>query len=214
MIQLVDWVKANKVYLAGGVFIIIAVVYFMLREELAPKDLFENDEAWLGNEQQLLSEPTEQNEVEEKIIMIDVKGAVETPGVYEAKATDRVIDLINKAGGLQENADEAKINFALRVEDEMVVYVPAIGEESLGDEESFANGTASDRQGKDDGKININTANEAELQTLSGIGPAKAATIIEFREANGPFKSIDDIKLIGGIGEKTFEILQDSIKVK
>ena len=214
MIQLVDWVKANKVYLAGGVFIIIAVVYFMLREELAPKDLFENDEAWLGNEQQLLSEPTEQNEVEEKIIMIDVKGAVETPGVYEAKATDRVIDLINKAGGLQENADEAKINFALRVEDEMVVYVPAIGEESLGDEESFANGTASDRQGKDDGKININTANEAELQTLSGIGPAKAATIIEFREANGPFKSIDDIKLIGGIGEKTFEKLQDSIKVK
>ena len=209
-----DWVKANKVYLAGGVFIIIAVVYFMLREELAPKDLFENDEAWLGNEQQLLSEPTEQNEVEEKIIMIDVKGAVETPGVYEAKATDRVIDLINKAGGLQENADEAKINFALRVEDEMVVYVPAIGEESLGDEESFANGTASDRQGKDDGKININTANEAELQTLSGIGPAKAATIIEFREANGPFKSIDDIKLIGGIGEKTFEKLQDSIKVK
>jgi len=211
---LLDWIKANKIYISGSVLIIIASVYFMLKPEANPQDLFRNDHAWIENVQQPLSDGVEPNEIEEKVIIVDVKGAVHNPGVYEAKSNDRVIDMINKAGGLQNNADETKINFAIRVEDEMVIYVPIIGEEGVEFAETFTGGAISVGQEKNDGKVNINTANETELQTLSGIGPSKATAIIEFRETNGSFKTIEDIKLISGIGDKTFEKLQNSIKVK
>ncbi|MEH7120806.1 helix-hairpin-helix domain-containing protein, partial [Neobacillus vireti] len=75
-------------------------------------------------------------------------------------------------------------------------------------------GTASNGTGQKQGKINLNKADEAELQNLPGVGPAKAAAIIEFRETSGPFKTIEDLKNISGIGDKTFEKLKDLIDVK
>lgn len=209
---MLDWIKANKVYISGGLLIIIAVLYFSFKPIEEPSTIFEDDEALLEQGGQLSVESVK-DEVIDEIVIVDVKGAVKMPGVYEAKANDRVVDMINKAGGLMETADEAKINFAIRVEDEMVIYIPKIGEE-VAEIEDVPTSGESTGQGKSDGKVNLNTANETELQTLPGIGPAKAAAIIEFRETNGPFKVIEDLKSISGIGDKTFEKLQDQIKVK
>lgn len=207
--------KANKIYVSGALLIILASAYFFFKP-------VEDPQTFLNNEQLLLNDRNEPSqiageqigiEIVDEIMIVDVKGAIQNPGVYEAKTNDRVIDLINKAGGLTENADESKINFAIRVEDEMVIYVPFIGEEAVELEEMITSGASINKE-KNDGKVNINTASEVELQTLPGIGPAKAAAIIEFRNTNGPFKAIEDIKSISGIGDKTFEKLSNSIKVK
>ena len=208
---MMDWIKANKQIVLGGAAILLAAVYFLFNPGAEAGNVLEQEEDWMTAES-AANENTEE-ETEAIIVIVDVKGAVNMPGVYEAEADDRVIDMINKAGGLKESADEAKINFAIRVEDEMVIYVPEIGEETEVEQE---NGMTTAMGGTDqkDGKVNINTADDTELQTLTGIGPAKAAAIIDYREKNGPFKEIDDLKLISGIGEKSFEKLKEQIKVK
>lgn len=157
------------------------------------------------SEERLVPEPDVKN-------LVDVKGAVKNPGVYEVTLDERVIDVIDKAGGLKEGADETKINFAGRVTDEMVLYVPLIGEEGENMIVSAGPGFTSTSQG--DGKININKATSDELQNLPGIGPSKAEAIIVYREERGLFQTIEDLKLVTGIGDKTFERLQDQIIVK
>ncbi|MEH7124069.1 MULTISPECIES: helix-hairpin-helix domain-containing protein [unclassified Bacillus (in: firmicutes)] len=206
-------IKEHKIYIITGLAACIAAFYFIYQPVQDQSTVFEEHELILSSEQ--ISAENLEEAIIDETLYVDVKGAVEKPGVYEAKSNDRVIDIINKAGGLIESADEAKINFAMRVEDEMVIYVPKMGEESEEAVEALrGGGSQGASQAKNDGKVNLNTANEAELQTLTGIGPAKAAAIIEFRETNGPFKAIEDLKSISGIGEKTFEKLRESIKVK
>ncbi|MEK3797841.1 helix-hairpin-helix domain-containing protein [Peribacillus sp. FSL H8-0477] len=153
-------------------------------------------------------------EVKPLIIKIDVKGAVELPGVFIADEGDRVIDLIDDAGGFHPDADRDKVNLAQLVKDQMVIYVPKVGEET----ETLPQDAAATVSGpaggdKDGGMINLNTATETELMTLTGVGPSKAAAIIEYREKS-PFQSIEDLKKVSGIGDKTFEKLQDSITIK
>lgn len=142
-------------------------------------------------------------------IMADIKGAVVNPGVYVVEESDRVIDLVEKAGGLTKEADTAAVNFAMKVSDEMVVVIPKIGEEP-----SVLSPGLGSAGLNSDSRVNLNTASASELETLPGIGPSKSAAIIEHRETKGPFQTIDDLKLISGIGEKTFEKLQEAISVK
>jgi len=147
-------------------------------------------------------------------IMVDVKGQVNRPGVYQSNTGERVIDVIGRAGGLTEQADQTQVNFAEHVEDEMVIYIPGKGEEGSSLPSSIgASGTFSSADGQKQEKININKADEQELQNLPGIGQAKAAAIIEFRNTSGPFKAIEDLRNISGIGDKTFEKLKDLIAV-
>lgn len=207
---MIEWIKANKYFAIGGIIVILAGAYFFLEPASEDNNVFDKEEEWLTNEG-TVNEEIEEDEEQKVIVLVDVKGAVNKPGVYEAEGEDRVIDMINKAGGLKESADEEKINFAIRVEDEMVIYVPEIGEEL---EQKNGITTAIGGTDQKDGKVNINTADDTELQTLTGIGPAKAAAIIDHREKNGPFKAIEDLKLISGIGEKSFEKLKEQIKVK
>ncbi|MEC1720195.1 helix-hairpin-helix domain-containing protein [Schinkia azotoformans] len=141
------------------------------------------------------------------IVYIDIKGAVVKPGVYKLEDGKRVLDAIQMAGGFQTDADQIKINLAARVTDEMVLYIPVIGE-------VIDNNIGLPANEVDDGKININTATPSELESLPGIGAAKAASIITFREQNGPFKEIEDIVNVSGIGAKSFEKLKDQIKVR
>ncbi|MEW9107821.1 MAG: helix-hairpin-helix domain-containing protein [Cytobacillus gottheilii] len=153
--------------------------------------------------EEVIEEPVE----EETIILVDVKGSVENPGVYEAEDGDRVVDLIAEAGGLENDADEKMINFAQRVTDEMVLYIPKEGEESAGIELNMSANSI------DDETVNLNTADSAELQTLPGIGPAKAEAIIDYRDTNGSFAEKEELKEISGIGDKTYEKLAELIKV-
>lgn len=151
-------------------------------------------------------------ELPEKI-MVDVKGQIKQPGVYQANTGERVIDIISRAGGLTDKADQGMVNFAERVEDEMIIYIPAKGEEGLSSPASTGGNPAASIGSQKESKININKADETELQNLPGVGPAKAAAIVEYRNTSGPFKTVDDLKNISGIGDKTFEKLKDLIGI-
>jgi competence protein ComEA len=134
------------------------------------------------------------------LFMVDVKGAVVNPGVYSVKEGDRVIDVIELAGGLQENANKNAINLAQLIHDEMVLYIPKIGE-------AAQEVVASVQQHK----MNINNATVAQLIELKGIGEAKAKAIVSYREKNGKFNTVDDLLKVSGIGEKTLEKFRDDI---
>lgn len=143
-------------------------------------------------------------------VLIDIKGAVKLPGVYELANGERIIDAVDKAGGFMASADTRKVNLAALLVDEMVIYVPEEGEEV---EEVPLVETPSPEDGKEPGqsKVNINTATVEELTSLSGIGPSKANAILEYREENGLFKSVDELVNVTGIGEKSLEKIRDAI---
>lgn len=207
-----EWIKNNKVYFFGGVLALCALLYYFFMPPEKTNGLPGIDQAELAERKgygKTADEDLTNASVQPQLLLVDVKGAVKKPGVYEAKEGDRVIDILEKAGGLTDNADTYQINFALRVSDEMVMYIPEKGEAAAdtGRSESAINVK------QNDGKIDLNKATESELQTLPGIGPSKAAAILEHRESNGPFKAIEDLKLIAGIGDKTFEKLKEFIKV-
>ncbi|WP_226535228.1 helix-hairpin-helix domain-containing protein [Fictibacillus halophilus] len=161
----------------------------------------------IKNETETIDSKTEKNEeesVSSSQIMIDVQGSVHRPGVYEMNNGDRVIDVIRKAGGFLEEAETRSVNQAEKIVDEMIIYVAGKGEE--------VHPLSSDK-GNDKGDLlNINSADLSELQTLSGVGPSKAQSIISYREEFGPFKTIDQLLKVRGIGEKTIEEWKDKIK--
>lgn len=152
-----------------------------------------------------------------KTIYVDVKGAVKKPGVYQLEPSSRVFDAVEKAGGLDQKADEKRINFAKKLEDGMVVYIPSVGEK-METTAAFFENTAegqnlSTPSNESKQLININTAAKEELQNLTGIGPSKAEAIIAYREENGPFQKPEDLLEVSGIGEKTFEKIKNEITV-
>lgn len=159
-------------------------------------------------------QPIERIEAAEVTILVDIQGAVKYPGVYSLMEGDRLIDAIHAAGGYLEHADSRMLNHAMKLPDEFFIYVPREGEEV-----DFSGPSASfpPQQGggvKDDGKVNINTADVQELMTIPGIGPSKAAAILQYREEHGPFSSPDAIMEVSGIGQKTFEKLESFIMAK
>jgi competence protein ComEA len=198
-----DWLEIHKFkLLAVMVLLIIIIVYLFIRSDVQDDIAFEENSSPLINE---TSQETNLSNEEPIIMMVDVKGAVKIPGVYVAEEGERVIDIIKNAGGFTDKADQNQVNLAQYVEDEMVIHVP-----NLGDSENLQIGSNLSQNNL----VNINKASESELQTLPGIGPSKALAIIEYRDTNGGFQSVDDIKKISGIGEKTFEKLEPHISIK
>ncbi|MEI2665531.1 helix-hairpin-helix domain-containing protein [Rossellomorea sp. LJF3] len=161
-----------------------------------------------------LTEKPEEPEIAKspETVYVDVKGEVVNPGLYEVKQGDRLKFVIDRAGGFTKDADKKLMNLAIKVTDEMMIYIPKIGEMETTPQSLPAPVSPGAESGED--KLNINTASEAEFETLPGIGPSKAATFIQYREENGPFKSIEEITNISGIGEKTFEKLKEHIFVQ
>ena len=144
-------------------------------------------------------------------IVVDVKGAVRHPGVYSMQEGDRLIDAINASGGYLPDADSRMLNHAMKLKDEFVIYVPSEGEEMIDLTSITVSGTSAQQ---DDGKVNINSADEKELMTIPGIGPSKAAAIIQYRTDKGIFKTPESLMEVSGIGQKTFEKLEPYIKVE
>lgn len=138
-------------------------------------------------------------------VTVYVSGEVKKPGLVTLDEDKRVADAVNAAGGVIETADVDHINMAAHLEDGMQVRVPV----RLRDAGEKGAAAFTGRQA--DGKINLNTATEKELQELPGIGPAMSARIVEYRESNGAFQSIDDIKKVRGIGASKFEKLKDRV---
>lgn len=148
-------------------------------------------------------------------VYVDVDGAVVRPGVYRLKDGARVSQAIDAAGGLTAEADVTGLNRASKVADGQKIYVPKVGEQQKVSADGGADGGAVLASGANDvaGLVNINTASAAELQTLSGIGPSMAQSIIDERTKNGAFASVDDLMRVSGIGEKKLAKIKDCICV-
>jgi len=174
-----------------------AVLLFFLTRPATPTSEFIVSEA--------VPETTERPYLEAPatLVVVDVKGSVQNPGIYELEAGARVHDAIVLAGGLTEEAAAQWVNLAERLSDEMVVFVP-----SIHDEELVMPMTG---QRNDSGKININRATAGELTQLPGIGATRAEAIVRYREEQGAFASIEDLQNVSGIGAATFENLRELI---
>lgn len=151
-------------------------------------------------------------------IYIHITGEVKKPGVIELNSGDRVIDAIEKAGGETKQADLSQVNLAYKVEDGQKIYIPNKNEKITeyiwsGNGNNNGDSNLNNREQKEGKKVNINTASQSELDGLPGIGPALAQRIIDFREENGEFKSIEDIQNVKGIGEAKFEEIKENICV-
>lgn len=196
---------------------IILGVNFLLQNFKNPKDenvglvsTIDTDEKDILNEdsQQISSE-----EDETILIMVHISGQVYSPGIIELFSGDRVIDAVNLAGGLTKDADLDRINLAKKLVDEEKIYVPKIGESdilAISDELNIVSSTQNPLQSD---KININTCTKAELDTLPGVGEVTADKIIAYRSTS-PFKSIEELKNVSGIGDKKYEGMKDLITVK
>lgn len=148
-----------------------------------------------------LAEPKNEENPFQGKIMVHLSGAVKNPGVYQIKSGSRLLDLLKLAGGAQENADLDALNLAKNLEDGQKILVPAKKKMNFSLESS---GTAGNL-----GKINLNTAGPAELEKLSGIGPELAKKIITYREKNGSFSEINDLRKVGGLGDKKIEKIKE-----
>ena len=145
-------------------------------------------------------------------MIVHIAGAVNEPGVLSLPSGSRVKDAVEKAGGLAETADSSLINLAMLVSDGMQIWVPGEQVAPIGEQ---APGKTNPQQVPvhPGGLININTAPQIELEPLSGVGPVIAKAIIQFRLEHGPFKEIDDIQAVSGIGPMTFEKIKSFITV-
>ena len=206
-----------------GISILLSGAIFILYKNNQSKneevvDIFKDKEEVIEEEEE------QKEESEDKKIVVDIKGMVASPGVYEVNSTARVNDVITMAGGLIEGADTSLINLAKIVADEMTIIIYSkeevtekLKEEICVCECPLINNDAcindSSSSVKEGPLININTATKEELMTISGIGEAKAEDIIKYRESNGNFKSIDEIKNVSGIGDSLFEKIKDYITV-
>lgn len=186
-----DILKKYYIYITIFIIIIIAIIFIPVREE----------------EQVLQFEPITSNEPsnEPEYIYIDIKGEVNNPGVYKVLKESRLFQLLLLTGGTTSEADTLAINLSLKLYDQQVIYIPSFDDEYQTIIEVIDNNSL--------GIININSASLELLDTLPGIGPSTAQSILDYRTETGFFESIEDIMNVTGIGEATFNEIKDLITV-
>ena len=210
--QYQNYLRKYWLWIAGGILFII-ISLGVQYHKVTQSQLYFIEET---SEEYLTSVDIPQSE--ELIIYIDIKGAVNRPGLYQLSEGSRMVDAIEAAGGLTTEADDRTINLAEKLLDQqkIIVYTESEIAEQLMQEDRdnllerdvYPSNPSDATQ-----KININIATIDELQALPNIGPKKAQAIIEYRQTNGSFQTIDQIKEIKGIGEKTYEELVHLISV-
>lgn len=223
-IRINDFNKKNKILLIVIVAIVAIISYYFI---------FDRKEEWLNNQEQNLeikeeiktNDQIENNSNEQQLeknenIIVHVSGAVNKEGIVELKNNSRIIDAIDKAGGLKDEADITNINLAYIIEDGMKIHIPSKEEKesTIIVESNIDSGTVEQSNeiksnNNQKLKININTATKTDLETLPGIGESTALKIIEYRKEKGKFKLIEDIKQVNGIGENKFNKIKELITV-
>jgi competence protein ComEA len=204
---MIDWLERNRGYVLVTAInlVLLGGLFFWLRRPVS--DPIEIVPPEPTPSPTLASTPTSMP------VRVYVSGAVSQPDVYHLPPGSIVKDAIEVAGGATQDADLERINLAQELRDQQQLYVPRIGEADAPPP------VTGGERGSDLGelisgsKVNINTATPEELETLPGIGPALAGRIVEHREVNGPFTSVEDITQVSGIGDLTFEKLKDRITV-
>ncbi len=194
MFDYMYWIKKY----AWVVLVAVVVLWFMLGNSQGG----ENKTEGLIDIDETKAAMTVEKTGNEGKLMVDIKGEVAKPGIYELEEGSRVHDAVTAAGGMTPEADPASVNLAQSVSDEMMIIV---------------NGMVSDdsegAQFAENSKIRINYADITEIQTLNGIGESKAKAIVQHREDNGLFQTVEDLLEVSGIGEKTLENIKDSIQI-
>lgn len=215
MAQLRRKERKQKRALIFGIFIALAVAGVSLYSKLQASFVIEREAESARTSGTAVATntlaATEDAALITSVLIVHIDGAVQTPGVYELKESARVQDAVMAAGGLAQDADTSTINLASRLVDGQKIHVPSAQEVSEASLQS--NGTTSTLSSSTTSLVNINTATAEELETLPGVGPSTAATIIQDREQSGAFSSIEDIMRISGIGEKKFAKIKEYICV-
>ena len=155
-----------------------------------------------------------ENNLDKNKIVVEIKGEVVRPDVYHLEEGSIIKDLIDMAGGVTEEADLSCINRAEELVNHELIIIGNINDEttsSVVQNISISSGSSTDNSNKSSTLININTEDLEELKQITGIGDIKAQSIIDYREANGGFKSLEELKNVDGIGDKTFEKIKDEI---
>ncbi|EGP5279728.1 competence protein ComEA [Enterococcus faecium] len=198
--------------IASG-FLLSNLLFHREPEEIAAKEMLSPFSS--SEENQLPEGNTVEEDARPKVMYTDIKGSVKDPGIYSFSSEERVYDVLKRAGGLLEEADSDRINFSAKIEDQQVLYIPAVGEELPEHLDQLASSEGKQSTADSEpSKININTASPPELQQIPEIGSVKAQEIIRFREENGSFQKVEDLQEISGIGEKTVEKLKNFVTIK
>ena len=195
-----DYLKEKKNRQKAILFILLIAIIFIAKDKLFNKEIV------LENNEEVEQIPNAYGETinNSDSIFIDISGEVNVPGVYEVKIGTRLYEVIELAGGLTEYANVDSLNRAETVLDGQKIIVSKKGEESR---ESYL----TQNSGIVNGKVSINNGSLEDLLSLPGIGNTKAQRIIEYRNSNGKFKDISEIKNVSGIGDATFESIKDLI---
>ncbi|MBQ4815507.1 helix-hairpin-helix domain-containing protein [Bacillus pumilus] len=202
--------KKYSLYIGAGLIVAIIILFFLLagnKESVREPSVLKGDQ----DKQITLKDKQEKTDNESSSIFVEVKGAVKKPGVYTFQCDARVEEAIRRAGGFTSKADTIEINQAAKLEDSMMIYVRKQGEAERQTQTTGAGAPSGNEKGQG---VNVNQADAAELQTINGIGPAKAEAIIAYREEHGEFQQIEDLRNISGFGEKTIERLKNELTVK
>ena len=207
-----DYIRKYKIWIVALSILIVFMVFYYYVMRDSPSTEVINHQLDENPFNMSSSTPAQETNVEEEEaeLIVDIKGAIKRPGVYELQIGERVHHLIDKAGGLTKDADELAINLAAPLQDGMVLYIPKKGE--VINNPFMTPNAHEDSKSKD--KININLASSEELQTLVGIGASKAEAIIQYREESGYFNSPEDLLNVSGIGEKSLEKIKEEITTK
>lgn len=212
MEKIIEYIKENlKIFV--GLFLALAAfsAFYLSRQEKTQDNAEQTLVDWSAMKDKNSVEEKKIEKKDEEYIIVDVKGAVQKPGVYQLTPNARISDAIALAGGFTEQAEKKAVNLAKKLQDEAEVYVPSQGEVDVNKllEERLPEREM--QQEKE--KININKADLTELQQLSGVGVKKAQDIIDYRTENGNFQSVDDLLKVSGFGPKTVEKLKENITV-
>lgn len=209
----------NKEKIIGSVAFLIILLVFLIFGYINSNKVSKNNDIFV----ETTKENTENNvnkkeNVSNKIIKVQILGAVKSPGVYSLNSGNRVEDLIKMAGGFTDQADIEKVtNEAKLLKDEESIVIPKKIETNIMDSKTLP---GTDKQviqqqsiAEAEVKININSASKEELMKIPGVGEVIAGNIIDYREKNGGFTAIEDIKKVGRVGEKLFNKIKDKIVI-
>lgn len=223
--QIKDWLLDKKVYVVAVVLAAGAFFYWQQKPQPADNSALLSQTKLQSSSQSAASRQTGASSASSASsgkVVCDISGAVKEEGVYTLKSGSRLQDLIDAAGGLTSRAQIKAINRSLLLQDQDKVYIPYKGEKTAAAPTagiasnaaaSSSSSSSSPAASSAAGKVNLNTDTAADLQKLNGIGEKKAEQIIAYREQKGGFKSIDELKEVSGIGDKTFDALKDQITV-
>lgn len=210
--------KQKLVAIIAIVVVVGVIGYYYIN---STKDVYSSGYEAISSSEEEENTQKEEEPKEPQTILIHIAGEVKIQGIVEVEENARIYDVIEEAGGTTERADLRKVNLAYKVSDGQKIYIPSITQTSQNDIEIISDSAGENiieidetqNSKNNNGRVNINTATVDLLSTLPGIGISTAQKIITYRETNGKFKTIEELKNVSGVGTAKFEAIKELIYV-